>query len=113
MKLDLKELISKVADFIKTKRYAITYYRNSHVEMVMVVQSVTSNSSGLINITSLGVNSNNSYGMQAVCTTSNYRFSNPILWSNGTYYVTLFAWNGSTPIANTQVGMILTWFRGV
>ena len=113
MKLDVKAWINNVTDFIKTKRYAIVYHGSTNVEMVLANQTVTSNSSGLISITDLGVNASNSYGMQAVCTTSNYRFSNPILWSNGNYYVTLYAWNGSSPIANTQVRMILTWFRAV
>lgn len=80
--------------------------------MTFKVVSVTSNSSGLINLSDHGVNTSNSYGVSLICTTSNYRLSNPILWSNGNYYTVLTAWNNVTPVANTRIGMIITWFYG-
>lgn len=110
MSLNLKEWIAQVSAFIQQKRYAITFHSSANVQMKMVNSTVTSNGSALINLNALGVNTNNAYGIVAVCTTSNYRFSTPILWSNGDYYVTLFNWNNATPVANKQVSMILTWF---
>lgn len=113
MTLDLKAWIDKVTTALQdllTRKY-ITFNGNSALKMEMVNQSVTSNASGLINISNLGVDMNNASGIQVVCTTSNYRVSNPILWSNNDYYVTLFNWNNATTVANKQVGIILTWFH--
>ena len=113
MKLDLKAWIDKVTTSLQdllTRKY-LTFNGSSGLKMEMVNRSVTSNSSGLINISDLGVDMNNASGIQVACTTSNYRVSNPILWSNNNYYVTLFGWNNATAVANKQVSIILTWFH--
>ena len=80
--------------------------------MTFKAVNVSSNSSGLINLTDQGVNSSNAYGVSLACTTSNYKLSNPILWSNGNYYTVLTAWNSASPAVNTSVRIILTWFYG-
>ena len=113
MKLDVKAWIDKVTTALQdllTRKYIV--FNNSYgLTMEMVNRTVTSNSSGLINLTDLGILSSNASGITVVCTTSNYRVSNPILWSNSNYYVTLFNWNNATVVANKQVGIIVTWFH--
>ena len=113
--LDVKALLTKILDAInglQSKKF-VTYNGGTEMKLYMVARTVSSNSSGLINITDLGANSSNCSGLQVMCTTSNYRVSNPILWSNFNYYVTLFNWNNSTVVANKSVNIIVTWFQGV
>ena len=120
MKTNIKEWMTKVADCLKELTDAtndllgkklIVYDGAYGMKMKMVSRSVTSNSSALINLTDLGAHSSNCSGLNVMCTTSNYRVSTPILWSNGSYYVTLFNWNNATPVANKAVNIIVTWFE--
>lgn len=111
--LDVKALLTKMLAFIESKKYAIVFGNNANMKLNMVNRSVTSNSSALINISDLGVSSSNASGIVVVCTTSNYRVSTPILWSNLNYYVTLFNWNNATPVANKTVSIIVTWYSAI
>ena len=118
----LKELITEVSEYLKevksslsdllSRKYIYSASTVSNSKMKMVIATVTSNSSALINLTDLGASSSNCSGLSVMCTTSNYRVSTPILWSNSNYYVTLFNWNNATPVANKTVSLIVTWFEG-
>lgn len=111
--LDVKKWVSKVSASLNdllNRKYVI-YDGAYGLKMKMVARTVTSNSSGLINISDFGASSSNCSGLQVMCTTSNYRVSNPILWSNFNYYVTLFNWNNATPVTNKSVSLIVTWFE--
>ena len=113
MNLNLKKLLAKILQKIATTKYAVCNQTTNGVNYKFYTGTVASNSSGLINLTALGAHSSNCSGLQAVCTTSNYVCSNPILWSNGDYYVTLYPWNGATPQANKSISIIVSWFEGL
>ena len=104
--MSIKELLAHILN----RKYMV-YDGTCGMKMKLVVRTVTSNSSGLINLTDLGASSSNCSVLTVMCTTSNYRVSTPILWSNYNYYVTLFNWNNATPVANKQVSIIATWFE--
>ena len=111
--LSVKEWLAKINAAIQDllSRKYVVYDGAYGLKMKMVTRTVTSNSSGLINITDLGASSSNCSGLQVMCTTSNYRVSNPILWNNFNYYVALYAWNSAAVQANKTVSLIATWFE--
>ena len=96
-----------------TSKNVISTQSANGMNLKYYVGSVTSNGSGLINLTDLGANSSNCSGLQVVCTTTNYVCSNPVLWSNGSYYTVLYPWNGATPQTNKTVNVIVTWFEAL
>ena len=101
-------LLNRIINYIGSKG---VFCVNGKVMLERIIDNVTSNDSGLINLTSLGINPSNAFGITLICTTSNYKFSNPILWSNGDYYTVLTAWNNATPVVRKQVRMIVTWYH--
>ena len=84
---------------------------NYPVYLHMYAGKLTSNSSGLINLSDKGMSSSNCNGISLMCTTSNYSFSNAILWSNSMYYTVLTAWTSATPVSDKTVNGIITWFQ--
>ena len=75
--------------------------------------NVTSNSSGLINLTNaFGITTSNASGIVANCTTPNYKVSGITIW-NSYWYGILSPFNSASPSANTTVNLIVSWFRAL
>ena len=74
--------------------------------------NVTSNPSGLINLSSaFGIDYNNAAGITVNCVTSNYKVSGVTAW-NGAWYGILSQFNSAAVVPNTTVNLIVSWFRG-
>ena len=103
--LDVKKLLTKIL----TRPYVV-FDGAAGLKVKQLIVNTTSNSSGLVNISDLGASSSNCSGLQVMCLTSNYKVSNPILWSNSNYYVVLSNWNSATPVANQSIRLLITWY---
>lgn len=74
--------------------------------------NVTSNPSGLINLSSaFGIDYNNAAGITVNCVTSNYKVSGVTAW-NGAWYGILSQFNSAAVVPNTTVNLVVSWFRG-
>lgn len=103
-------LLDRVLNYIASKGLFAAAATPS-MKLEFKVLAVTSNSSGLINLTDHGVDPDNAAGITVSCSTSNYKLSNPVLWSNYNYYTVLTPWNSATPAANKAIRMVITWYH--
>ena len=75
--------------------------------------NVTSNPSGLINLSSaFGIDYNNAAGIVVNCVTSAYKVSGVTAW-DGAWYGILSSYNSAAVVPNKTVNLVVSWFRGV
>ena len=102
--MSIKEVLSHILN-----RWTLGCVNSPNLKYEWKSGSVTSNSSGLINLSSaFGISTSNASGITVSCSTPNYKISGITAW-NGYYYGILSPYNSASVSANTTVSVVVAW----
>lgn len=107
--LDVKAWISKVSTALE--KWTLGCVNSPNLKFEWKSGSVTSNSSGLINLsTAFEISTNNAVGITVNCATAGYKVSGITAW-NGYWYGILSPYNSASVSPNTTVRLIASWYH--